>query len=58
VFLWCFGGKKNQRKMAWMFWLWEKWGVSKVWNRGRGGKEVLAVKPCDFENPAWQQHGQ
>jgi len=29
-----------------------------IWNRGRGGTEVLADKPFDFENPAWQQHGQ
>ena len=27
--------------MAWMFWLWEKWGESKIWNRGRGGKRAL-----------------
>ena len=42
--------------MAWMFWLWEKQGESKLGNRVRGGKEVLADKPRDFENPARQQH--
>ena len=30
--------------MAQMFWLWEKWGESKIWNRGRGGKGALTEK--------------
>ena len=34
-----------------MFWQWEKWGVS---NRGGGGKQALADKPCDFEKPVGQ----
>ena len=25
--------------------------MSKIWNRGRGGKEALTDKPLDFENP-------
>ena len=25
--------------------------MSKIWNRRRGGKEALAEKPSDFENP-------
>ena len=36
-----FGVKKNERKMVWIFWQWEKWGESKIWNRGRGGKGAL-----------------
>ena len=47
--------EKNQRKLVWMFWLWENWGESKIWKRGRGGKEALADKPLDFENPVGQQ---
>ena len=30
--------------------------MSKVWNRGRGGKEALAEKSSDFEKPGQQQH--
>ena len=40
--------------MAGMFWEWEKWGVSKIWNGERGGKEAIADTPHDFENPVWQ----
>ena len=46
--------KKNQKKMVWMFWLWEKWDESKIWNRGRGGKETLEDKSLDFKNPVGQ----
>ena len=55
MFLWCFGGEKNQRKMVWMIWPWQNWGESKIGNRGRGGKEALADKTLDFENPVQQQ---
>jgi len=41
--LWCFGAKKNQRK------------IIKIWEVGRGGKETLADKPLDFKNPVWQE---
>ena len=36
--------------MAWIFWQWEKFDVSKIWNRGRGGKGALADKPCDLKS--------
>ena len=31
--------------MAWMVWLWEKWGVSKIWNRGEEGRKYLQSNP-------------
>ena len=34
-----------------------KVGREQIREQGRGGKEVLADKPSDFENPARQQHG-
>ena len=40
-FFWCFGCGKS--------------GVRAKYGTGRGGKETLAGKPHDFENPAWQQ---
>ena len=40
--------------MVWMFWPWEKWGESKIWKRGRGGKEKVVEKPLDFKDPVRQ----
>ena len=42
-----------------MFWPRKNWGESKKerGGRGRGEKEMLAVKPLDFENPVCQRTG-
>ena len=32
----------------------EKWGESKIWKRGRGGKEKVVEKRLDFKDPVWQ----